>query len=163
MSSNLYLKITPPTGITIPGGSTAKGYEKSLEAQAYTLGLNLPVSSGTTVGKPAFQDLTITRYADAASPTLNFLCASGKVLPSMILSVVITNAAGQTQVPLTIEFSNALIRSVSVQDAVGSGSPMETISFTYQKVTWKSTAPDPATGQIIQSVRSWDIATNTGA
>jgi type VI protein secretion system component Hcp len=85
-------------------------------------------------------------------------------VPSMILSVVITNAAGQTQVPLTFEFSNALVRSVAVQDAAGSGDrPMEAISFSYQKVTWKSAAPDPVTGQIIQSARSWDIATNTGA
>jgi len=79
------------------------------------------------------------------------------------LNASITNATGQTQVPLTFEFSNALVRSVSVEDAVGSGvSPMETISFSYQKVTWKSAAPDPVTGQITQSAHSWDIATNTG-
>jgi type VI protein secretion system component Hcp len=82
----------------------------------------------------------------------------------LIAALILLQRGGTTQVPLTIEFTNALIHAVSVQDAAGSSTnPVESISFAYQKATWKSNVIDPVTGAVTtQYVHSWDIASNTG-
>src|SRR5262245_8495317 len=70
MSSDIHLKLDG-----VEGDSTDSGHDKEIELLSYSHGMNMPISGFSSAGsptteKPTFQDFTVTKYLDKASPAI---------------------------------------------------------------------------------------------
>jgi type VI secretion system secreted protein Hcp len=150
----------------INGESALTGYEKCIEVMSYSHGVSNPIqsttsNSGRTVGRPYFQELTISKPMDAATPDLNYYCALGKNLGKTQLYLVRQDADSKNLAYMVYEMTDTMISSVSVGG--GGGVPMETIALNFSAVTWTYQQQKPETGASGNISHSWDQATNTGS
>jgi type VI secretion system secreted protein Hcp len=112
---------------------------------------------GGGAGKANFSDFNFTHTVDAASPNLALYCASGKHIPS----VVVTNRkAGDKPLEyLVFKLSDVLITGVQLSGA--SEVPLESVSMNYTKVEYKyfkQDAKGAADGGPVPF--GWDIKAN---
>ena len=136
MAFDAYLKID---GVT--GESTRKGFEKQMELMSFSLGVSNPStvgtgSGGSSGGKATLTDFSVMRLTDSASVSLFQQCASGKSYPSAVVSL---NKASGDDTPVTYlkyEFTEVFVNSIQWSGSSGgTDSPMESVSFTYAKLT----------------------------
>ena len=83
------------------------------------------LATGQASGKRMHKPFTVTKELDAASPKLFELCASGKHIPEVDVDM------GSAHFKMT----DVVISSATKSG--GSDRPMETLSFTYQKIEMK--------------------------
>jgi type VI secretion system secreted protein Hcp len=138
----------------IPGDGTAHA-TTDIEVLSWQWGLSTPGATATGAlksGRANFQDLSITKFVDKASPLLFQACAGGQVIKTVTLYVMpkAGTAGDSSQVSLT----NAHCGQVS--NSNGGDRPTESISFTYQKITFDYKTA--ATGHV--SHMGWDLAQN---
>jgi type VI secretion system secreted protein Hcp len=105
-------------------------------------------------GKATFEDLTITKTVDKASPVLMQKCASGAHLPQVTLTV--DRPRGNNQLFLEIKLTDVVISSVAPSGS-GNELPMEQVSFNYDQIQMKYSPRDGSTP--VQG--SWNLGTNT--
>jgi len=145
----------------IPGESTDKAYKDKVDVLAWSWGMS---NSGTThlgggagAGKANFQDLSLTKYVDKASPNLMFHCASGKHIDKATLTV---RKAGAMPVEyITIEMTDVLITAVSTGGSGGEDRLTEnvTLNFAEVKYTYVPTKPDGTADTANKKVFAWNI------
>jgi type VI protein secretion system component Hcp len=87
------------------------------------------LTSGMATGKRMHKPLTITKELDKASPLLAQACASGQHLKEV--DVALASKPGGFY-----KLTDVLISSDQKSASSGGDRPMETISFTYQKIEW---------------------------
>src|ERR671928_2090376 len=80
----LLMKMDP----AIPGTSTMKDVVGQIELLSFSHGVAMQITGDVsnterTSGKPNHQDMTVTKYLDAASPVLNQGCCEGKAYPKV--------------------------------------------------------------------------------
>jgi type VI protein secretion system component Hcp len=102
-------------------GSSPQGFEILSFSWGATQGGTLTGARSGAGGKVRFQDLTITRKVDSASPKLFQACASGQHFPKLRLV-----SGGRTLV-----FDDVVIANVRTN---GGNAPTETLTFDYGKV-----------------------------
>jgi type VI secretion system secreted protein Hcp len=108
MAVDAYLKIP------VKGESVAKDHEGEIDVLAWSWGMS---QSGTThrgtgggAGKVNVQDMSISKYVDAASPNLVLYCCNGKHFDEAVLTV---RKAGETPLDyLVITLTDVIITSV---------------------------------------------------
>jgi type VI secretion system secreted protein Hcp len=108
---------------------------------------------GGGAGRADFNDLTITKTVDKASPVLMLKCASGQHLPEVTLTV--DRPGGGSQPFLEIKLTDALISSVSPSGSAND-LPMEQVSFNYDRIQMKYSPRDGSTP--VQT--SWNLSEN---
>ena len=151
--SDYYLKID-----TIEGESMAQGHEKEMQLNSWSFGASNPTSVGSggmSAGKVNFQDLSVMKSIDKATPMLFLACASGNHIPKATLSVVRPSASKPT-VYMTYTFTD-----IKVTSCKQSADPlMESISFSYAKIEMSYTqmSNDGAAGTPI--VAGWNLKAN---
>lgn len=124
---------------TIVGQSTVAGFEKKLEVLSYSYGVSIPIVDGVsnserTSGRPNFQDFTISRYSDSATPQLMQATAGGTVLKGAAVLTISRNDANGTALPLLIfTLTDVVVSSVSLGGS-GGDLPVETITLNYTKI-----------------------------
>ena len=118
----------------------------SLEISSWSWGVSNTGSVGSGggggAGKASFNDLTITKVVDKASPKLALLCATGEHIPSVVLTV---NRPGGSTLPyLEIKLTDAIITSVQHSGSGGDANaqPTEKVTFQYRRVELKYTTVD---------------------
>jgi len=84
------------------------------------------MATGMASGKRMHKPFTITKEIDKASPMLAQACASGEHLAEV--DVQLSSGGKYTLTDVMVS---------SVQKSSGGDRPMETISFTYQKIEMK--------------------------
>jgi len=88
--------------------------------------------SGMATGKRMHKPFTITKEIDKASPLLGRLAASGTPVPEVDVELTQGGAMGR------YVLQNVMISSIhAVGGSSGGDRPMESISFTYQKIEMK--------------------------
>lgn len=119
----------------IDGESLDSKYKDKIQVLAWSWGIS---QSGTThqgpgggAGKANFQDLSVTKYYDKASPNLQKACATGQHLKKAIL--ICRKAGGDQLDYITITMENALITSVSTGGSGGEDRFTENISINFGK------------------------------
>jgi len=88
------------------------------------------------------QDMCITKHHDSFSPMLNLVCCKGQFLKTIELDLAYSSEQGYGYAEKNDESVNTskviltdcLITSVSVGG--GGGSPIETITFCFNKIQW---------------------------
>ena len=151
--SDYYLKLDG-----IDGEVVDRGHEKEMRISSWSLGASNPTSVGSggmSAGKVNFQDLSVMKSIDKATPMLFLACASGKHIPKATLFVVRPSASRPTTY-MTYTFTDIMVTSCKQ-----SADPlMEEISFSYGKIEMSYTpmTNDGTSGTPI--VAGWDLGKN---
>ena len=149
MALNAYLKIKGQKSGQVKGSVTQKGREDTIMVHAYTHEVVTPrdAASGLPTGKRMHKPLTITKEIDKASPILYNILVNNENITEFELKFwkpQIKAAAGVgSEVHFyTIKLTNANISQMNeyiLDNKIPANMPippMETVSFTYQKIEW---------------------------
>jgi type VI secretion system secreted protein Hcp len=150
-------------GKEMKGESSLHGFERKMELLSFSHGVAMQITgdfsdSERTSRKPNHQDMTVTKYLDAASPVLNQTCCEGKSFPQVDI-VVGRNDDGKVIEMMRYTLKNVLISSISVGGG-GGDKPVETMTLNYNDIAWKFTSQHSEVGQNEVVNGSWNLATN---
>ena len=156
MAVAMYLKVEG-----VDGENTTQGHEQWIEVIRYKHGLKQPVSGvsatgGRTGGRADFEKLEIVKTIDQATPDLNLKCAKGEPIPKVELEIC--QAAGEKHTCMKYTIEDCIVASVepggSKSDEV---KPLETVSFSYGKITWAYTPVDHQGNKGATTERVWSL------
>lgn len=148
----------------IDGESTDDKHNKWIEVLSYSWGVSQMASAsasssgGGTTQRADFNDLTITKLLDSASPKLSIACAQGDHIKEVKLELC--RAGGDKLLYMEYKMSNVVISSVQ-QGGGGGSEPVETVTFNYGKIEWTYTKQKRADGSGGGNVPAgWNLETN---
>jgi len=132
MANDIVLDIS---GVT--GESKTKGYEGKIDVLAWSWGLSnsgsFHAGGGGGTGKPSFQDISLTKQVDLASPILMLYCANGKHFDKAKL--VMRKSGGDNVLEyVIIELEKVLVSSYSTGASGGEDRPTENVSLNFAQV-----------------------------
>lgn len=158
MSVDIFVEIDD-----IPGESTDAEHEEWIEVESYSHGISQPVSGasrtgGRTGGRADFQDFTITKTLDAATPDLHLFCANGDHIPKIVMECCL--ATGDKHTFMKYTFEDCIISSVSEGGSSHEVRPMETVTFAYGKMEWEYTPIDQTGAPGSATTRGWNLEAN---
>ncbi len=151
----------------IPGEVMAEGYEEWIDVYAYSTGLSQPVGAnpslrgGAAASRVQFQDFSITKKLDKASPKLALACAKGTHIPEVKL--VLRKAGEEPQKFMEYKLGDVLITSVTTGGTSTNCPPEEKVTFSFTRIEWAYTFFDVtgAPSEVIEA--KWDLAANKGS
>lgn len=114
----------------IDGESSERNHKGWIELDSMSFAA-APVTTPT--GRVTFNDFTITKKIDKASPVLFKACASGKHFASVTI-VAARKAGGQQQDYLKFKLTDAIISSIS-EGTSSDGTPLESITVRGNKLS----------------------------
>jgi len=132
MAADNFLKIDG-----IKGESTDDKHKDWIEVLSYTWGVaqmasaTASSSGGGAVQRADFQDLTIVKLMDSASPLLFLNCAEGTHIDEVVLELC--RAGGNKLKYMEYKLKDVVISSVSVGGG-GGGEPTESVTFNYAEI-----------------------------
>lgn len=139
MAGNMYIKLDD-----IKGETTAKGHKEEIELLSWNHGFSQPTSptrstaGAGTVEQANHQNLTFSKYLDAATDSILSHCWSGKQVKKALLTCF--RADGQKKNEpvkyLEVEMEHVVISNYSISGGPGDV-PVENVSLDYGVVTYK--------------------------
>jgi type VI secretion system secreted protein Hcp len=159
MAFDAFLKIDG-----ISGESKDAAHKDWIEVLSYSWGVHQPTSAsasssgGATHERANFQDLTIGKTLDMATPKLAEQCAGGVHIKSVTLELC---RAGTDKLKyMEYKMTDCIISSVS-NGGGGSGEISESLSFNYGKIEWTYTQQKRNDGSGGGNVPGkWSLITN---
>jgi len=159
MPADMFLKIDG-----IPGESTDDKHKDWIEVLSYSSGLSQLASASASSGGGAsaqradFQDFSIVKELDKATPKLNLACGKGEHIKEVILELC--RAGGDKLKYMEYKMSDVIVSSVSIGGG-GGGLPSESVTFNYGKIEWTYTQQKRADGSGGGNVGTgWDLEAN---
>ncbi len=147
----------------IEGESQDKTHKREIDILAWSWGMSnsgsFHTGGGGGAGKANVQDLSVTKYVDAASPILMLYCANGDHFEKATLTV---RKAGKTPLEyIVIELEKVMITAVSTGGSGGEDRLTENVSLNFAKVkvAYKEQKADGS--GLPEKEFTWDIAANT--
>jgi type VI secretion system secreted protein Hcp len=162
MAFDTYLKMDG-----IEGESTSKGFEKQTEIYSFSHGVSNTSTIGSATGgggsgRASFSSFNIMKKTDKASPLLFYNCASGKHIPSIV--VTMRKTGGKPMNFLVYTFTDCVIDSVQWSGSTGGDdSPAESVSFGYGKIEVSYTGQKSDGSPSAAIMQKWDLSVNSGA
>ena len=160
MAVDMFLKLGD-----IKGESQDDKHKDTIDVLAWSWGMSQSgtthMGSGGGAGKVAVQDLSVTKYVDAASPNLALACCNGKHFKDALLTV---RKAGEKPVEyLKITMKEVIISSYSTGGSGGEDRITENVALNFGEFKVEYT-PQDATGKPGAAIEaSWNIAKNVKA
>src|SRR5436190_10202947 len=158
MAVDIFLKMLP-----IKGESQDAKHKDEMQLLAWSWGMS---QSGTThegtgggAGKVSVQDLSLTKYLDAASPLLQQACATGQHFDEATL--VVRKAGGKDPLEyLKLKLEEILVTAVTTGGSGGEDRLTENVSLNFRKftTTYTSQSAQGAAGTPVDF--TYDIAAN---
>ncbi len=109
-------------------------------------------------GKSNFQDISVTKYIDLASPNLMLFCANGKHIAKGAITI---RKAGENPLEyLKISLTNILVSSYSTGGSGGEDRLTENVTFNFQQVKVEYAQQAEKGGKSGTNDFGWDIAQN---
>ncbi len=152
--SDYYLKLDG-----IDGEVVDRGHENGMRISSWSFGASNPTSVGSggmSAGKVNFQDMSVMKSVDKATPALFKVCASGKRIAKAELSVVKPSATG-----VGLTFMKYTLTDLTCTSFKNSADPLtESLSFNYAKIEMSYTpmTSDGTAGKPVTA--SWDLKAN---
>jgi type VI secretion system secreted protein Hcp len=121
----------------IQGESAASKYAGAIDVLAWSNGLS---NSGSTqggaggAGKANFQDMSITKFLDSASPYLLLYTSTGQHIDSATLTV--RRSSETNPLYFKVELKNIIVTSVSSGGSGGEDRLTENITLNYAEIRW---------------------------
>lgn len=159
MAVDMFLKIEGQ----IQGESQDKTHKGDIDVLAWSWGMSnsgtFHLGGGGGAGKANFQDISVTKYVDAASPVLMLYCANGDHFDKARL--VVRKAGKEPLEYIVIDMQSVLITSVSTGGSGGEDRLTENVSLNFAKVkvAYVEQKPDGSGSPAKEFV--WDIAGNS--
>jgi type VI secretion system secreted protein Hcp len=149
----------------VKGESVDKTHKDKIDILAWSWGVSnsgtFHHGSGGGAGKASFQDISITKFIDAASPNIMLFCANGKHFAK---GKIIVRKAGENPLEyLTIEFEKVLVTQYSTGGGSGQERLTETVTLNFAKVKVEYTTQSEKGGKGTPHAFAWDIAANVKA
>lgn len=151
----------------IPGESTDDKHKDWIEILSYSMGISQPTSgSASTAGgasseRAHFQDFSIVKALDKASPKIAQACASGTHVKEV--KVELCRAGGDKVKYMEYKMSNCIISSFRPGGSAHGGEtlPLEEVAFNYGKIEFTYTQQKRADGSGGGNVAAgWDLEAN---
>ncbi len=157
MASDVYLKIEG-----IDGESTDDAHADWIELMSFSHGVSQMVSpasstGGRTGGRVDFQDFSVVKEVDKATPDLNLHCCNGKHIPKIEIECCLATEDKHTF--LKYELEDVIISSISIGGG-GGGKPTESVTFAFGKMKWEYTPIDDTGSPGAAVDRTWDLELN---
>ena len=161
MAFDAYLKIK---GGGIEGESSDESHGGWIEVISYSWGVSQPARGLATTGGQAeradFQDFTVVKTVDKASPKLALACCKGLKLDDITLELC--RAGGDKEKYMSYKMEDVIVSSV--QPSSGADLPTENVSFSYGKFTMTYVELEHGSGRIRGNIQmSWDLKDNVGS
>jgi type VI secretion system secreted protein Hcp len=161
MALDMFLDITGDIG----GESQDKVHKGKIDILAWSWGISQAGSfhsgGGGGAGKANFQDISLTKWIDKASPILQLYCANGDHFAE---AKIIVRKAGKTPLEyLTITMKKVLITSVSTGGSGGEDKLTENVSLNFAEVNVKYVEQTADGAEGAKPEFKWDIAANAPA
>jgi len=129
---------------SIEGSSQTQGREGSIDVYAFGHSLAIPtdVNSGRPTGQRIHKPFKILKTFDKSSPKLYQALVTGEPLIKVEIKFYRINPDQQQEHYFTVKLESAIITNISpsmpttLLQANEAYRHMETVSFTYQKITW---------------------------
>lgn len=149
----------------VSGESQRSGHEGEIELISFSFGATNPASigvgSGGGTGKVSMSSFNVMKKTDAASVGMLRACCLGQHFPTA--KATFYKSGGDTPLLyLLFEFEEVYVDSIQWSGSEGGDNiPMESVSFSFGKVTTTYTQqnPDGTAGGDFQG--SWDVRTGT--
>ncbi len=141
----------------IPGESVSIGRRGWIDCQEFNFGAS---RTHSTV-KASFQDVTLFKLLDKASPRLVLACAQGQALESAVLEIVRRNETGPIRV-LQVKCSGVQVKSVDLSAMADGDRPQERVTLSYGAIQWTYTEIDSSGQSLKDILASWDLLSNSG-
>jgi type VI secretion system secreted protein Hcp len=163
MAFDAFLKIDG-----IEGESTDDKHKGWIEITSFDIGVTQRSSAtassagGGSTERADFNDFTISKDLDKASPKLALSCAAGTHINNIVVEIC---RAGDEKVKfMEYKMTNCIISNVSASgsDAGKDGAfPSESVSINYGKITWNYVQQSRAGGGPAGNIMSgWDLQKN---
>lgn len=146
----------------VPGESLDKSHANEIDVLAWSWGMSNSVSftsGGIGAGKVKIQELSLTKWADKASPLLMLGCSKGTHYPTAVLTI---RKAGSTPVEfMKITLNDVLVSGISTGGSSGEDRFTENVTLSFARVKveyWQQKAD----GSLLQPPITylWDIEQN---
>jgi len=147
----------------IEGEATSDGHKNEIDVLSWSWGVTQPGSAGYAgagagVGRAQFQDLTISKYLDKASPKLMQTCAAGEHKPTVVLTC--RRAGGSQQDYLELKLSTVILSNYHVSGGGGESMPIESLTINYAKIEFSYWGQDEKGSKTGVTKAGWDISAN---
>ncbi len=159
MAADNFLKIEG-----INGESTDDKHKGWIEVLSYNWGVSQMASGtasssgGGAVQRADFQDLSIVKLMDSASPLLFRACAIGEHIGEVTLELC--RAGGDKLRYMEYKLTNVIISSVTIGGG-GGGEPTEAVSFNYGRIKQTYTKQARKGGGAAGNIEAgWDLEKN---
>jgi len=160
MAVDMFLELEGVKGETID--KTYKN-KNAMDILAWSWGVSNTGSfhqgSGGGSGKASFQDITVTKYVDLASPSLMLGCANGKHVAK---GTIIVRKAGENPLEyLKITMEKILVSGYATGGSGGSDRLTENVTLNFAKVKVEYNQQGEKGGKGGSSDFGWNIAENS--
>jgi type VI secretion system secreted protein Hcp len=151
----------------IPGESTDDAHADWIEILSYSTGVSQTASGSASSGGGAsseradFQDFSIVKALDKASPKLSVACADGTHISEVVLELC--RAGGDKVKYMEYKLSDCIVSSHRPGGSSQGGEtlPLEEVSFNYGKIEWTYTQQQRTDGSGGGNVAGgWDLEKN---
>jgi type VI secretion system secreted protein Hcp len=136
MAIECCLKLEDPD---LTGEAQILGHEEEIDVLSWSWGLRqngtMHQARGGGTGKASVQDLTLTKYVDAATPKLVLACLSGTQFQRATLTCLRAGGHGSRIPYLTIVMQRVIIAAVDDVGASGDEPFTENLSLNFAEVT----------------------------
>lgn len=148
----------------IKGEAQTKGFADQIDILAWSWGMSQSgtthIGGGSGSGKVNVQDVSFTKYIDAASHALIQKCCTGEHIPSAKLTV--RKAGGDNPLDyIVLELNDVIITSVSTGGSGGEDRLTENVTLNFAKFKYTYTPQTASGGKGSANVATYDIAKNT--
>lgn len=164
MAVDIYLELT---GVTGESQDAAMSKKNAMDILAWSWGLS---QSGTThmgkgggAGKVNVQDLSLTKYVDAASATLMQFCCQGKHIDRGTLTLRKAGGGTEPVSYIVIEFQELIVSAISTGGSGGEDRFTENVTLNFRQFNYKYTLQEKTGSGATTKDWKWDIAQNTSA
>ena len=151
---------------TLKGESVVKGFEDQMQILSWGWGMTqtgtMHSASGGGAGKVDVHDLQVTKYIDAASPTIALACSKGTHFDTAVLTM--RKAGGTALEYVTLTLTDVIVSSYSCSAQAGEDMLKDTVALNFGKYKYSYQPQDnkgAKKGGAIEA--TYDIAKNVDA
>ena len=159
MAVDMFIKIG-----AVDGESVDSKHKKDIDVLAWSWGASQSgtthVGTGGGAGKVNVQDLSFTKYVDAASHALLLACCKGTHYDKAVL--VVRKAGDDPLEYIKITMEDLIVTSISTGGSGGEDRLTENVTLNFGKVTFAYTPQDSKGTVAGDKTFAWNIAENDG-